>query len=254
MKVFVCKNQFEDMMSCIYDAWSTALTCGHDNVYLMREPIFQGNILDEYIYTECDSEKATKVIRSVSSKMGEGALMFIQYASLSHEEDALDAIYRFMIRGFKIGHGITNALTEPAVIRIMELRRNVGNEAHFFREFVRFTSVDNRVYISHIEPKNKVLELVGIHFADRMPSEHFIIIDDTRKLALVHPKDEESYLQILTDEELKLLVKTDTVRDEYTSMWKAFFDAIAIRERTNKKCQRNMLPLWMRKHMIEFMD
>lgn len=254
MKVFVCKNQFEDMMSCIYDAWSLALTCGHDNVYLMRGPIFQENMLDEYIYPECDSEKATKVIRSVSSKMGEGALMFIKYASLSHEEDALDAIYRFMIRGFKIGHGITNALTEPAVIRIMELRRNVGNEAHFFREFVRFTSVDNHIYISHIEPKNNVLELVGIHFADRMPSEHFIIIDDTRKLAMVHPRDEDSYLQVLEDDELALLLKTDTVRDEYTNMWKAFFDAIAIDKRTNKKCQRNMLPLWMRKHMIEFMD
>lgn len=254
MKIFVCDNRFEDMMSCIYDAWSCALTCGHDNVYLMCGPVFQENILDEYIYVERDEEKAVKVIRSVCAKMGEGALTFIKYASLSHEEDALDAIYRFMIRGFKIGYGITNALTEPAVIRIMELKRNVGNEAHFFREFVRFSSVDNRVYISHIEPKNNVLELVGVHFADRMPSEHFIIIDDTRKLAMVHPKDDESYLQFLTDEELKLLLTTDAIRDEYSSMWKTFFDAIAIRERTNKKCQRNMLPLWMRKHMIEFMD
>lgn len=241
-------------MSCIYDAWSVALTCGHDNVYLMCGPVFQENILDEYIYTECDREKAVKVVRSVSNKMGEGAMSFIKYASLSCDEGALDAIYRFMIRGFKIGYGITNALSEPAVIRLMELQRNVGNEAHFFKEFVRFSSIDNKVYISHIEPKNNVLELVGMHFADRMPSEHFMIVDDTRNLAIVHPKDGESYLRYLTDEELKVLMKTDAVRDEYSSMWKVFFDTIAIRERENKKCQRNMLPLWMRKHMVEFMD
>lgn len=254
MKIFVCNNRFEDMMSAIYDAWSSALTCGHDNVFLTCGPVFQESILDEYVYAECDREKAVKVVRSVSKKMGEEALGFIKYASLSCDEGALDAIYRFMIRGFKIGHGITNALTEPAVVRLMELKRNVGNEAHYFREFVRFSSVDNQVYVSHIEPKNNVLELVGMHFADRMPSEHFIIVDDGRNLAIVHPKDSQNFFRYLTDEELNLLLKTDAVRDEYSSMWKTFFNSIAIRERENRKCQRNMLPLWMRKHMIEFMD
>ncbi len=69
MKIFVCKNRFEDMMSSIYDAWSCALTCGHDNVFLMCGPVFQESILDEYIYVEGDREKAIKVVRSVSGKI-----------------------------------------------------------------------------------------------------------------------------------------------------------------------------------------
>lgn len=254
MKIFVCDNRFEDMMTCIYDAWSEALTCGHDNVYLMCGQIFQENLLDEYIYVENDPEKAEKVVRSVIKKMGTEAMHFIEYGTLSTDEDALDVIYRFMISGFKIGHGITNALTELAVVRLMEIKRNVENEAHLFKEFLRFSSVNDMIYVAHIEPKCNVVEVVGRHFADRMPSEHFMIVDDTRTLAFVHPKDSECYLQYLTPEELTAIKRTDLVRDDYSSMWKTFFDTIAIKERINPRCQRNHMPLWMRKHAVEFMD
>ena len=141
----------------------------------------------------------------------------------------------------------------PEVARILELRRNVGNEAHYFREFARFNSIDNRLYICHLEPKNDITEIVANHFADRMPSENWMIIDDNRKTAVVHVADCENYIRILSDDEMEKLKKTELVSDEYTDMWRAFFDAIAIKERTNYRCQRNMMPLWMRKHATEFM-
>ena len=40
MIVFTCEDEFEAMMTCIYDAWSARL--GHSNVRLMTEPI--GNL------------------------------------------------------------------------------------------------------------------------------------------------------------------------------------------------------------------
>ena len=105
--------------------------------------------------------------------------------------------------------------------------------------------------------------LVGRHFADRMPSEHWMIIDDNRKTACVHPKDGENYLRYLTDEEFQTLRKTEEYEDEYeeedseyedeyTDLWKTFFHAIAIDERKNYVCQRNLFPLWKRKHAVEF--
>ena len=48
---------------------------------------------------------------------------------------------------------------------------------------------------------------------------------------------------ITTDEEYE---------DEYTDLWKTFFHAIAIDERKNYVCQRNLFPLWKRKHAVEF--
>jgi len=42
------------------------------------------------------------------------------------------------------------------------------------------------------------------------------------------------------------------VSDKYEQLWKTFFETIAIKERTNPKCQRNLMPLWIRAHMNEF--
>lgn len=30
MKIYTCKDRLEDILTCIYDAWSAALQVGHD--------------------------------------------------------------------------------------------------------------------------------------------------------------------------------------------------------------------------------
>lgn len=252
MKVYTCRNNFEDMMCCIYDAWSEAINVGHDNVKLLCEPVLQQELFDEYIHVEYDKAKYEKVVRSIQKKISSNALVDIYYASLSSDKGAIDDIYRFLIKGFKLGVEYLNAYTIPEVVKILDLKRKVSREANYFREFARFVSFNN-VYVCHLEPKSDVIGIVGRHFADRMPSEYWIIIDDNRKYAVVHPKDEENYIRILSDEEVKAFGVIETYQDEYTDMWKSFFDAIAIKERTNLECQRNHFPIWMRKHTTEFL-
>ena len=91
------------------------------------------------------------------------------------------------------------------------------------------------------------------HFEDRMPSENWIIVDDTRRLAVIHPKDEEIYISYLNEKEMQALMTTEQYNDKYTSLWQTFFDSIAIKQRENYRCQRNHFPIWMRKHVVEFM-
>lgn len=254
MKVFSCADRFEDMMTCIYDAWSVALKEGHENLRLVREPVYQMGLFDEYVHIDADDEKVEKVIRSIRKQISDQAYLYVFYASLSVEEDALQAIYNFLRVGFAVGGEVCSMYGNPHVMRMFELKRRVGSEAHYFREFARFTSLDDKVYVCHLEPKSNVALLVGRHFADRMPSEHWMIIDDTRRLAVVHPKDEEFYLRYLADEEFAILCRSETFEDQYTDMWRHFFKTIGIRERKNASCQRNMFPVWMRKHAVEFND
>ena len=57
----------------------------------------------------------------------------------------------------------------------------------------------------------------------------------------------------LYDSKIKILPgDEENMEDEYTDMWKTFFEAIAIKQRRNTECQRNLMPLWMRKHVTEF--
>ena len=46
-----------------------------------------------------------------------------------------------------------------------------------------------------------------------------------------------------------LSIQTD---DPFIDLWKDFFNTIGIKERENHQCQRNLMPLWYRKHMTEF--
>lgn len=276
MKIFTCEHQLEAMMTCIYEAWSEALRIGHENVRLMLEPIYQFSLFDEYIHIDTNGEKAEKVIRTIQRKLGTTAYIWIYYAVIS-QEDTLDDIYRFLRIAFRQGSRVLQALTLPEVMRLQEIRRRVGNEVHYFREFARFNSIGNQVYVCHLEPKNDVIELVAEHFADRMPSEYFMIVDDKRRYAVIHDLNDaetvknsnrinaadnvnmengekQLYIRELSEKEWELLKKTEEYPDEYRRLWKTFFDTIGIEQRRNPTCQRNLMPLWMRKHAVEFMD
>lgn len=252
MKVYTCKDHLTDIMTCIYDAWSEALQIGHNQIQLKKEPVFQQTLFDEYIHIDGDFSKAEKVIRSIRRNISEEAYLNVYYATLCADEDSLQTIYNFLRVGFAVGNTVLGQYANSHVMKLLEIRRRVSNEAHHFREFSRFQSLDSKVYVSHLEPKNDVIMLVGNHFSDRMPSEHWMIIDDNRKTACVHVKNGENYLRYLTDEEFETLRQTESYEDEYTCMWKTFFHAISIEQRKNYICQRNLFPLWKRKHAVEF--
>ena len=150
MKIYTCKDRLEDIMTCIYDAWSEALRIGHDQIQLKKEPILQQTMFDEYVHVDGDNVKAEKVIRSVRRDISDEAYLDVYYATLSAEEDALQAIYNFLRVGFAIGADVLEHYTNPHVMRIIELYRRVGNERHHFNEFGRFLSLVRMVYVCHL--------------------------------------------------------------------------------------------------------
>ena len=250
MVIFTCSDNFEAMMTCIYDAWAARL--GHSIIRLQTEPVGNLELFCEYRHIDTDREKVTKVIHSVQEKISFRAYQYIYAATLSSHEKKLDIIYRFLIPGFVYGKKILDMLHLPEVQNLFELQRNVYNETHKFREFVRFYRLENQILSSVIEPKANVLTLLAPHFEDRMPSEDWIITDKNRLLSAVHPKDRNYILTPVTGQELEYIESIKNRSDSYTRLWKTFFDSVAIQERTNTKCQRNFLPLWYRKNMTEF--
>ena len=129
MKIYTCKDRLEDIMTCIYDAWSEALRIGHDQIQLKKEPILQQTMFDEYVHVDGDNVKAEKVIRSVRRDISDEAYLDVYYATLSAEEDALQAIYNFLRVGFAVGSKVLEQYSNPHVMRMLELRRKVGNES-----------------------------------------------------------------------------------------------------------------------------
>lgn len=251
MYIYTCRPEYDSMLTCIYEAWASKK--GHNNIRLCIEPIEQYSLFDEYIHIEPDEEKAERVSRSIWGKISPGFYYEVSYALLSFEQDALDTVYRMLVLGFHFGAGVTDMVQYKDVVRFREIRKLVSREVHSFREFLRFSQIEGKVYVAHFEPRSRVIMPVASYFVDRMPSENWMIIDDVHREAIVHPKDEACYLRILTDDEIQALSYTER-EDYYTRLWKKYFHTMGISQRENRACQRNHFPLWMRKHVTEFQE
>jgi len=250
MTIYSCTHNWEAMLTCIYEAFVGRK--GHKNIKLVFEPVEQYSLFDEYIHVESDYTKAIKVIDAVNSKISPSVYHELVYCSMAYEEDVMDCIYRVMLLGFSMGPEVLNMVQYRDVMRFNQIRKRVSNEAHSFIEFIRFHEVRKSLFVAHIEPKSYILVALAPHFSDRMPSENWMIVDDVHRESIIHPANSEYYLQKLNDDEFSALLTTESINDEYTDMWKVFFDTIAIKQRINPTCQRNLFPEWKRKHAVEF--
>lgn len=249
MTVFTCEDSFEAMLTAIYDAFMSRL--GHANVRLMVEPIEQYSMFETYVHVEPSTAKAEEVVRSIMCKISPG--FYDATASIlgAYEKDTLNTVYRVLALGFKYGPRVLDMYQFPDVARFNAISIRYAREANSFLEFLRFSSIDD-VYIAHLEPKSNVLLSVAGHFLDRMPSEHWMIIDDIRHEAVIHPKNEGFFLRKLSLEEYTRLKETDVQRDCFSAMWQGYFEHISIKERENYRCQLGHFPKWKRKHVTEF--
>lgn len=248
--VFTCGPEPDDIFTAVYDAWASRL--GHDRVALEIEGEGDPRLFARYCQVDRDREKAEKVARSVCRKISQEAYLGIYRAALSFESDRADAVYRFLVRGFQVGGGIIHRLQEPAVCRLFELSRKVGNESHYFLEFTRFTQWDNGVLLARIAPKCNVLSLVAPHFADRLNGETWLIYDENHCKAAVHPANSRWFLADTRELGWDEALREHADDRGWDDLWRIFVKNIAIEPRVNPKLQRSLMPLWYRKNMTEF--
>lgn len=246
MRIYLCEDSFEGIMTAVYDAWASRL--GHDNVRLALDGEYNLVLFSEYTRVETDMQKAEKVARTLK-KLSWEVFMCVYRAAMSMDGDKADRIYRFIILAVRDGARVLDELHVPAVKDVFAMASKVKTEAHRFLQFIRFRELENGVLFSRIDPKSQVITLVAPHFEDRLPGENWLIYDATHSLAALHVRNAP---WLLTREvEMGEMLSSDQQGD-YEELWKIFFNTIAIEGRKNPRCQRNMLPVWYRKNMLEF--
>ncbi|MCI9080560.1 MAG: DNA metabolism protein [Lachnospiraceae bacterium] len=257
VRIYQCDSSPDGILSAVFEAGVS----GYGHKYIKIQPLSQDytyniELFSEYINVETSARKAENVLKTIEDRISREAYFFVMSALLSEEEDRGNVIYQFVTYGFTIGADITKALQLECVSRIFEIKRGVHNEAHFYKEFLRFQEVKKAppVLMAKMEPKNKVLTLVAAHFEDRFNAEYFIIYDKSHREAVFHSAGGDSIIRILTQEEENRLEGMLDIDEKYADLWKVFFDSIAVEERRNYKLQRGNLALHYRKYMTEFME
>lgn len=215
---------------------------------IQKEGQYQNTLYAEEYYIPTDFEKASRVQRGIRKKISLQAEDYLSYAFLSEDESCYMDIFRYILLGFKLGKSVDCYLQEDFVLKVHKLARYVGREAHLLSGFSRFAETKQGVFYCSIAPKNNVLPILAEHFSDRMMNQAWIIHDKNRKQAAIYNGDH--FVIGAVPKEVNLEYKDKELQVQ--ELWRTFFNSVSIKERENKKLQRNLLPLYFRKSMLEF--
>ena len=229
---------YDGTLEGLFTAVFTAFRRKENPAVIAPEGRLQMALGQEVITIQTDSALSERVEKGIRQKMGDMVYEDIWTAFLSQDADKSTKIYRYICVGLKMGASVREHLAHEDVTAISHLNRHTGNEAHLLKGFVRFSLMENGVYYAKITPKNNVLPLLMPHFTDRYSDQPLLIYDETNRMAGVYDLREW------------YLVETDGItlpdiaegEEEWRQMWKRFYGAIAIKERTNRKLRRGLMP------------
>lgn len=217
--------------------------CVHESVYAHEIPleIFPADAAQGTLWPQkniaTDESAARRVKCAVHKKISPRALELAENVLFSCMPRKELFLLRFLLRGFSEGGQITNKLGDPEVAPLLKAERHLLGERHLLLGFVRFSDAGGALTAT-ISPKNFILPYIAGHFISRFPGENFMIWDKTHKAALIY---QDGKKQIITADGFTppAVSKKEAY---YRSLWKQFYDTIAIQARENPKCRMSHMP------------
>lgn len=236
-----------------YDGTLDGFLCCVFESYAKKETPSSIVSLDEQVVSLFDSRtiltdksKANRVYKKIV-KLSPFTANLIKKGHLTCLEDKEMHLYHLIVRLLNQGGGWLGNQTDPQISPIVQAIRHMEREAHLLRGFVRF-SILGGALVGEIEPKNQVLPLLRHHFCQRYQNESFFIYDRTHKQALFYANGKSTIAPL----ESFQMAQGDETEAMYRTLWKQFYDTIAIKERKNPTCRRTQMPQRYWSTMTEF--
>ena len=257
--IYVCEDSLTGIFSGIYEVWKRKMTA--EEAGLEVGDSFERRLFCEYIFCKAEERKALAVIRMIQKNLGADVYEKISYALLSADRRKAELVFRAMLEAKKLSRKdrLMEHLGNEAVRAVFGMYRQVANEAHHYKGFVRFRELKNKTLFAKIEPKHAVLPCIAEHFADRFPQENWVIYDKTHEVFLIHEKGKryyflQQYMCMKGDSGSAQNITGGFSEEEmdYEALWKEFVQSISVAERENRALQNQNLPLRFRTNLVEF--
>lgn len=241
--VYYYDGSFEGFLCCIFDsyAYKEVLTAIYRDEDALPTLFASRSI-------QTNQEHANRVLRKVV-KCSSYAAELIHKGYLTCLPDKDLYLYRMVVKLLKEGGHFLGDFSDETAYPILTAVRHLNGEAHLLKGFVRFSELGG-ILGSEIEPKNRVLPLLRSHFCSRYRDETFFIYDRTHREALFYAEG-KAVIQPL---EFFQMAPPDETEARYRTLWKRFYDTIAIKERYNPKCRMTQMPKRYWSTMTEFQD
>lgn len=195
---------------------------------------------------DTDNTKADRVRDGIIRMASADAYDMVEYGFHSCHPQKERLILRFVYLAMEHGSKALCMLTNETVETLVNAVNALLRESEKLKGFVRFSDHDG-VMVAIIEPKNYVLPLLAPHFCDRFSNEAFMICDKTHGDALLYRAGQTVIVPLM---ELNL-PNADEQEIKFRSLWKLFYDTIAIEQRYNPACRMSFMPKRYWKHLTE---
>ena len=199
------------------------------------------------VVIETEADKARRVRTAIPAKISKEALELTETVFCSCLAEKELHLLRFLLRGFREGgRFLRGGFSDKALAPLLEARRHLLSEAHLLTGFIRFADYDGHLAAT-ITPKNYVLPYITRHFVVRYRNEDFLIFDKTHKMALIY---EKRTTRIIEAQHIEFPAYSEE-EQQYRSLWKHFYDTIAIEGRENPRCRMTHMPKRYWENMVE---
>ncbi|MDR2163721.1 MAG: TIGR03915 family putative DNA repair protein [Clostridiales Family XIII bacterium] len=268
-------------MTYLYDGtFDGFLTCVYEHYYsgkadaIFPSGAYQAGMFAKPHDVRTEDGKARKVEDAITEKISPHALARVYRVFRTSVEDKEMLLLNYIRFCFRHGPSAACLHTHPLVLPVDKAEHRIANEAHRLCGLIRFsvmTATDSdedaysweatvsgraiarrsapEILYARISPDHDVLEFIAPHFADRFKSEPFIIHDTERGKAAIAWR-RRWRIEDFTDKDATLL--TGTLGEQaYRDLWCEYFNTMAIKERTNSRCQRGLMPARYWKNLPE---
>lgn len=240
---YLYDGTFEGLLTCIYHHYYTEKALG-----IFRREEYQSTMLGGFREVETEEEKAVTVYDAIERKVSAADLKRIYKVFCCDMEGKETKILNYVRLGFVKGACVSLLHGDPIVYPVQQAEHKINGEIHRLKGLIRFSELEDRVLYCKIEPDHDVVEFLAEHFTDRFKNEPFIIHDQKRKKALIAYQG-HWYISDFTEKDVMPLSRQE---EDYRRLWKSYFENMAIKERINPRCQKNMMPVRYWKHLTEF--
>ena len=243
-KVYVYDGSFEGILCAVHRAYYSK----EEPEEIVKSDALQRDLFSEYVYIQIDRKKSDAVYSSISTKISSNALFLLYNVFLSEEPDKATVIYQYLRRGYALGAKVALHFQDPWVLRAQKISQYVSLEAQRLSGFLRFSQMEGNILYSAISPVNNILELLCQYFADRLPSQPWVIADTKRRMAGVYNGER----WVISEVDAASLPGETADELEYQKLWRAFYNTIGIAGRKNHNLRRQLMPKMYWKNMTEF--
>jgi probable DNA metabolism protein len=218
-----------------------------------------------------DPQLAGKLLQALAGKLTRSAFHDLYFCFLSEVAGIEKSIGDYLQKILKYGGSFAQNYADDTARLIRKTSDRVSYEIHRYHGFVRFRKMNDGLYYAPIEPDSNIVELLAPHFSARFADQPWFIHDLRRSKGLYYDggrTGERAQCRLVTGVEARpeavLSVRQIGMHgvdfnpgifeaDEplYQELWNEYFKGIAIRERENKRLQRQHMPKRYWAHMTE---